>query len=605
MKHIKVVSFIVICIFALSCILFLPKVRGDVIKSKYFNYVEKGGRTVRTSPSTQYKLMETYPEATVTVYEAGTTDLASLWVDRDGLIIKANPFIANTDSYYEFYVDCGKYDIKFSGTGISVPYTFGDIFICGSIGGSEANNFFVGTAGTDFNVNISGSDITYNLPDASLVNRGAVTTIAQSFNGDKTFDDNVIIDSAALQFTGSTSGLITIRPAAIAGTYSLTLPINDGDPSQVLQTDGNGILSWATVGGGGSGTVTNFSSGNLVPLFTTSVANSTTTPTLSFILSNAGANTYFGNNTGDSAAPSFITLSAISPIVISQGAGTTTLSCPTCGGGTLINPTDSFIPYRSNATTFLDAMLSRHDANTLIARKSSGSGVGSTQVFVVAREYASSISWHGLAMQCSSVSCDLVVRNNTGSIVSPELNIGTGSQINFFTSGSQRWRFTTAGDFIPSGSNSGFSIGDSTHVVNTQHMWKQIKFYNQSGQNLTTSTPFIDHEVTWDNVGVTFINFKSNITDGASAVGSLLMDLQVDGVSKFKIRKDGMVTIAGSLNVSSNCYATDVCDFFGSGSPEGVLSANVGSTYRRTDGGASTSFYVKESGTGNTGWIAK
>lgn len=43
----------------------------------------------------------------------------------------------------------------------------------------------------------------------------------------------------------------------------------------------------------------------------------------------------------------------------------------------------------------------------------------------------------------------------------------------------------------------------------------------------------------------------------------------------------------------------------GSGSPEGVYTASPGSTYQRSDGGAGTSFYVKETGTGNTGWIAK
>jgi hypothetical protein len=43
----------------------------------------------------------------------------------------------------------------------------------------------------------------------------------------------------------------------------------------------------------------------------------------------------------------------------------------------------------------------------------------------------------------------------------------------------------------------------------------------------------------------------------------------------------------------------------GAGSPEGVVTANVGSLWLRTDGGASTTIYVKESGTGNTGWIAK
>lgn len=43
----------------------------------------------------------------------------------------------------------------------------------------------------------------------------------------------------------------------------------------------------------------------------------------------------------------------------------------------------------------------------------------------------------------------------------------------------------------------------------------------------------------------------------------------------------------------------------GVGSPEGVVSARIGSLYQRTDGDAATSLYVKESGTGNTGWVAK
>lgn len=43
----------------------------------------------------------------------------------------------------------------------------------------------------------------------------------------------------------------------------------------------------------------------------------------------------------------------------------------------------------------------------------------------------------------------------------------------------------------------------------------------------------------------------------------------------------------------------------GSGSPEGAVTAPVGSLYTRTDGGANTTLYVKESGAGNTGWVAK
>ena len=43
----------------------------------------------------------------------------------------------------------------------------------------------------------------------------------------------------------------------------------------------------------------------------------------------------------------------------------------------------------------------------------------------------------------------------------------------------------------------------------------------------------------------------------------------------------------------------------GAGTPEGSITAPVGSLYTRTDGGVLTTLYVKESGTGNTGWVGK
>lgn len=43
----------------------------------------------------------------------------------------------------------------------------------------------------------------------------------------------------------------------------------------------------------------------------------------------------------------------------------------------------------------------------------------------------------------------------------------------------------------------------------------------------------------------------------------------------------------------------------GQGSPESSVVAGVGSIYMRTDGGAGTSVYVKESGSGATGWVSK
>ncbi len=42
----------------------------------------------------------------------------------------------------------------------------------------------------------------------------------------------------------------------------------------------------------------------------------------------------------------------------------------------------------------------------------------------------------------------------------------------------------------------------------------------------------------------------------------------------------------------------------GSGAPEGVVTAFPGTTYFRTDGGTNTTEYIKQTGTGNTGWKA-
>ena len=43
---------------------------------------------------------------------------------------------------------------------------------------------------------------------------------------------------------------------------------------------------------------------------------------------------------------------------------------------------------------------------------------------------------------------------------------------------------------------------------------------------------------------------------------------------------------------------------WGNGAPESVVTAPVGSIFMRVNGGASTTMYLKETGTGSTGWRA-
>jgi hypothetical protein len=45
--------------------------------------------------------------------------------------------------------------------------------------------------------------------------------------------------------------------------------------------------------------------------------------------------------------------------------------------------------------------------------------------------------------------------------------------------------------------------------------------------------------------------------------------------------------------------------YTGTGTPNGVVVANPGSVYLNVGGGANNTLWVKESGTSNTGWVAK
>lgn len=59
----------------------------------------------------------------------------------------------------------------------------------------------------------------------------------------------------------------------------------------------------------------------------------------------------------------------------------------------------------------------------------------------------------------------------------------------------------------------------------------------------------------WTGGGTFPGSFFLNVTDTSSAAGSLLVDWQVGGVSKFSVRKDGLITNAGSLNVGTSVNA--------------------------------------------------
>jgi hypothetical protein len=77
------------------------------------------------------------------------------------------------------------------------------------------------------------------------------------------------------------------------------------------------------------------------------------------------------------------------------------------------------------------------------------------------------------------------------------------------------------------------------------------------------------------------------LTSDSGATQKLLMDGATGDIDT-----EGKITL-GSAGVQI---------LTGTGDPEGVHTAVVGSLFLRTDGGTGTTLYVKESGSGNTGW---
>lgn len=76
----------------------------------------------------------------------------------------------------------------------------------------------------------------------------------------------------------------------------------------------------------------------------------------------------------------------------------------------------------------------------------------------------------------------------------------------------------------------------------------------------------------------------------------------------FRFRSDieDNAVLAGFRELANLLEPIEILPIYtGTGTPEGAITADVGSLFLRTDGGASTTLYVKESGTGNTGWVAK
>lgn len=146
-------------------------------------------------------------------------------------------------------------------------------------------------------------------------------------------------------------------------------------------------------------------------------------------------------------------------------------------------------------------------------------------------------------------------------------------------------------------------------------------FYAGVTGGVVTSTATGTTAIAIGNASVVVLNNSSGltVTDFTGSYHYKVIHVIRTGAGSVTINASGSIVTCGTQNrilaaSEVTCFmnhagvwreVTSAPVIYGSGTPEAVVSAAVGTVYSRTDGGAATSVYIKESGSGNTGWTPK
>jgi hypothetical protein len=114
----------------------------------------------------------------------------------------------------------------------------------------------------------------------------------------------------------------------------------------------------------------------------------------------------------------------------------------------------------------------------------------------------------------------------------------------------------TAADLgLGAGSNATFGSIQNTPIGNTTPAAGTFTTLTANNGTITASAPVLDLAQTWNASGTTFTGFRLNVTNTASAVTSLLADIQLGGTTLLGVNRDGVI---GRFNTSTGATRSGI-----------------------------------------------
>lgn len=241
-KFLSIVLSLALIYLSISFLSPLLPISYGQLYTKVQGYAQQGGQKVSTQGLTSStNVQRSYPNSTVTVFDSGTATISTIYSNSSGTP-KSNPFTADSSGYWFFYGIPGKrYDVRFSGTGISSPFTLGDFkapissYILVNVGDFGA----VGDGKVRQTATMSPASTTLTCSDCSF----------SSSDVGKKIDVNGAGAAFLLYATvtaRNSSSSITVDSTASFTTTNQTLIIGGRTVSDAASTAGSNIITSAT-----------------------------------------------------------------------------------------------------------------------------------------------------------------------------------------------------------------------------------------------------------------------------------------------------------------------------------------------------------------------